>query len=102
MTTTMTLMLVTLAIVAGASLLLNGYQWAERRNERKETDKLIANAARLEDKVDDLQTKYDNEVLHKNWAIGRIKDQQAVIDRLSAVQAPVKKTYKQRKEGHNG
>lgn len=95
-------MLVTLLIISVASLFLNGYQYAERKAERKETNKLIADGALLEDRVADLQSKYDNEVLHKNWAIGRIKDQQAVIDRLSAVQAPVKKTYKQRKEGYNG
>ena len=97
----MTLMLVTAIILACASLMLNVYQWAERKAERKETNKLIADGALLEDKVNDLQTKYDNEVLHKNWAIGRIKDQQAVIDRLSAMSAPVKKSFKARKEAHH-
>lgn len=97
----MTLMLVTAIILACASLMLNVYQWAEGKAERKETNKLIADGALLEDKVNDLQTKYDNEVLHKNWAIGRIKDQQAVIDRLSAMPAPVKKTFKARKEANH-
>lgn len=93
----MTLMLVTAIILACASLMLNVYQWAERKNERKELTNLISKGARLEDKVNDLQAKYDNEVLHKNWAIGRIKDQQAVIDQLKSV-APTKKNYKTRKD----
>ena len=97
MTITMTLMLVTAIILACASLMLNVYQWAERKNERKELAKLISKGARLEDKVNDLQTKYDNEVLHKNWAIGRIKDQQAVIDQLKS-NIMSKKAYKTRKE----
>lgn len=91
-------MLITLLIISVASLLLNGYQYAERKAERKETNKLIADGALLEDKMSELQAKYDNEVLHKEWAIGRIKDQQAVIDRLSAITIPSKKTFKSRKE----
>ena len=82
MTTTMTMMLVTLTIVAGASLMLNVYQWAERRAERKQTDRLIADAALLENRLDEIQKRFENEKLHTEWAIGRLKDQQAVIDQL--------------------
>ena len=85
MTTTMT---ITLLIIAVASLALNGYQCAERRIERKETSRLIAEGAVLEAKYSELKGVYDNERLHKEWAIGRIKDQQAVIDQLKAGASP--------------
>ena len=94
-------MLITLLIIAVVSIALNAYQHMERRAERKEANKLIAEGALLEDKVNDLQTKYDNEVLHKEWAIGRIKDQQATIDKLSAITTPAKKVYKPRKEARH-
>ena len=91
-------MTITLLVITAASIALNVFQLMERTNERKQTNKLVAEGARLEDKVNELQKKYENEVLHKNWAIGRIKDQQAVIDKLSAVTSPAKKNYKARKE----
>ena len=91
MTTTITLL-----IVAASSLMLNVYQWAERKAERKETDKLVADAAQLEYKYNDLLKTYQNEKLHRQWAIGRINDQQAVIDQLKSN----KVTYKPRKEGN--
>ena len=97
MTMTMTIVLVTLAILAGASLMLNAYQWAERRQEKKETQRLVTESALLEAEHQKLVATYNNEKLHKEWAIGRIKDQQAVIDQLKAGLAP-KKPYKPRKE----
>lgn len=101
MTATMTMMLVTLTIVAGASLMLNVYQWAERRAERKQTDRLIADAALLEKKLDEIQKRFENEKLHTEWAIGRLKDQQAVIDQLKQNIMPKRPAYKSRKEAHN-
>lgn len=89
-------MTITLLIVAASSLMLNVYQWAERKAERKETDKLVADAAQLEYKYNDLLKTYQNEKLHRQWAIGRINDQQAVIDQLKSN----KVTYKPRKEGN--
>ena len=89
-------MTITLLIVAASSLMLNVYQWAERKAERKETDKLVAYAALLEYKYNDLLKTYQNEKLHRQWAIGRINDQQAVIDQLKSN----KVTYKPRKEGN--
>ena len=94
-------MLITLLITAVTSLVLNGYQWAERKAERKESNGFIAQAALLEDKLERLQKTYDNEVLHKNWAIGRIKDQQATIDQLKAnMELRPKRTFK--KGGEHG
>jgi hypothetical protein len=96
-----TAMLITLLIIAVTSLVLNGYQWAERKVERKESNGFIAQAALLEDKLERLQKTYDNEVLHKNWAIGRIKDQQAAIDQLKAnMELRPKRTFK--KGGEHG
>lgn len=99
----MTTMTITLLIIAVASLMLNVYQWQERRIERKEANKMIADAALLGDKYNKLTATYENEKLHKEWAIGRIKDQQSVIDRLKAIGTPAKakKVYKLRKEADN-
>ena len=82
MTTSMT---ITLLIIAAASIALNVFQWMERKMERKDTDKLIADAALLEEKHEKLTKVYQNEKLHREWAVGRIQDQQAVIDRLAAI-----------------
>lgn len=95
MTKVIVIMLITALILAVASLMLNVYQWAERRAEKKESNGFIAQAALLEDKLERLQKTYDNEVLHKNWAIGRIKDQQAAIDQLKAnMELRPKRTFK--------
>ena len=83
-------MTITLLIIAAASIALNVFQWMERKMERKETDKLIADAALLEDKHDKLTKTYQNEKLHREWAVGRIQDQQAVIDRLTNINKQAK------------
>lgn len=83
-------MTITLLIIAAASIALNVFQWMERKMERKETDKLIADAALLEDKHDKLTKVYQNEKLHREWAVGRIQDQQAVIDRLTNINKQAK------------
>ena len=90
-----TAMLITLTIIAITSLLMNGAQWVERRYERKDTERIIREGARLEEELKSLTATYNNEVLHRQWAMGRIKDQQAVIDQLKSN----KVTYKPRKEG---
>lgn len=77
-------MLITLLIVAVASLMLNVYQWAERRNEKKENRQMVEELALLESKHQELTDTYNNEKLHREWAMGRIKDQQAVIDQLKS------------------
>lgn len=74
--------LITILIVAISSLMLNVYQWAERRAEKKEYKKTVRDAAVLEEKHRELTNIYNNEKSHREWAIGRIKDQQAVIDQL--------------------
>lgn len=77
-------MLITLIIIAITSLLMNGAQWVERRYERKDTERIIREGARLEEELKSLTATYNNEVLHRQWAMGRIKDQQAVIDQLKS------------------
>ena len=77
-------MLITLTIIAITSLLMNGAQWVERRVERKDTERIIREGARLEEELKSLTATYNNEVLHRQWAMGRIKDQQAVIDQLKS------------------
>jgi len=89
-------MTITLLIVAASSLMLNVYQWAERKAEKRENRQMVADAAQLESKYNDLLKTYQNEKLHRQWAIGRINDQQAVIDQLKSN----KVTYKPRKEGN--
>ena len=75
-------MTITLLVITAASIALNVFQFMERRIEKKESDRMIGDAALLEDKYNELTATYNNEKLHKEWAIGRIKDQQAVIDQL--------------------
>ena len=91
-------MTITLLIIAAASIALNVFQYMERREERKETDKLIADAALLEDKHDKLVKTYQNEKLHREWAVGRIQDQQAVIDRLTNINKQFKQQPRQYKK----
>jgi len=93
MTTTMTAIIITIVVVSVAG---NVAQMIARRNARKETDGYISELAKMEAKMDDLYAKYENEENHRKWAIGRIKDQQAVIDQLKSNKG---KTYKARKEG---
>lgn len=93
MTTTMTAIIITIVVVSVAG---NVAQMITRRNARKETDGYISELAKMEAKMDDLYAKYENEENHRKWAIGRIKDQQAVIDQLKSNKG---KTYKARKEG---
>ena len=97
-----------LIVLAVASIAMNVLQWMERRQEKKEcrrevddaqkeSRKLIADAALLENKYNELKADYDNEVNHREWAIGRIKDQQTVIRQLERGAKP----RKQRKEADN-
>lgn len=97
MTTTMT---ITLLIITAASIALNVFQFMERRIEKKEVNKLVADGALLEQEHQKLTAVYNNEKLHKEWAIGRIKDQQAVIDQLKS-NIMFKKAYRPRKEVRN-
>lgn len=94
MTTSMT---ITLLIIAAVSIALNVFQYMERKMERKEFKQLIKRGAELEIELASLKDEYQNEVHHKEWAIGRIKDQQAVIDQLKKGVMP----KKSRKEADN-
>jgi hypothetical protein len=96
MTTSMT---ITLLIITAASIALNVFQYMERRIEKKEVNKLVADGALLEQEHQKLTAVYNNEKLHKEWAIGRIKDQQAVIDQLKRGVSP--KRTNRRKEPDN-
>ena len=97
MTTTMT---ITLLNITAASIALNVFQLMERKGEKKELNKLVADGALLEQEHKKLTAVYENEKLHKEWAIGRIKDQQAVIDQLKSNIMP-KKAYRPRKEANH-
>jgi len=73
---------ITLIIIAVACGTMNVLQYMERRIERNETNRIIAKAARLERERDEMESKFNNEKLHREWAIGRIKDQDKVIKQL--------------------
>lgn len=83
--------IITLLVIAAASVSLNVYQQRERKSERKEHNECIAANARLETQLTEVKALYENECQHRQWAIGRIKDQQAVIDRLSAIRKQPRK-----------
>ena len=95
-----TTIIITLLIIAAVSIALNVIQCIERRGEKKEAEKsaheLIKESARLEADLEQVKADLENEENHRKWAIGRIKDQQAVIDQLKSNKG---KTYKARKEG---
>lgn len=73
---------ITLIIIAVVCGTMNVLQYMERRIERNETNRIIAKAARLERERDEMEASYKNEKLHREWAIGRIKDQDKVIKQL--------------------
>ena len=86
---------ITLLIIAVACAAMNVLQYIERRIERNETNRIIAKAARLEHERDEMESKFNNEKLHREWAIGRIKDQDKVIKQLERNIKP------RRKEANN-
>lgn len=102
MTTTVT---ITLAIIAVASIMTNALQWLEHKYERKEIKRLTQDNAALEFRLDDVSDKLSNEVLHREWAVGRIKDQTSLVKglehALKAASAEKYREYKQRKEAGN-
>lgn len=81
-------MTITLLIIAASSIALNVFQYMERRAESKETNRLVAEAALLERDHEKLVKTYQNEKLHREWAVGRIQDQQAVINKLTSINKP--------------
>jgi len=94
-------MTITLLIITAASIALNAFQLMERKGEKKELNKLVADGALLEQEHKKLTAVYENEKLHKEWAIGRIKDQQAVIEQLKMNIVPRAKKPYPRKEARN-
>ena len=83
-------MTITLFIIAAASIVMNVVLWLDKKAARKECNQFIADNAALEIKLNELTQKYDNEVEHRRWAIGRIKDQQTVIRQLERGAKPRK------------
>lgn len=79
MTTTIT---ITLLILAIASLMCNVAQYQERRIERKEANGYIKTLAKMEGELAETKSAYLNEQNHREWAIGRIKDQATLIKSL--------------------
>lgn len=94
-------MTITLLIITAASIALNVFQFMERKGEKKELNRLVADGALLEQEHKKLTAVYENEKLHKEWAIGRIKDQQAVIEQLKMNIVPRAKKPYPRKEARN-
>jgi hypothetical protein len=94
-------MTITLLIITAASIALNVFQLMERKGEKKELNRLVADGALLEQEHKKLTAVYENEKLHKEWAIGRIKDQQAVIEQLKMNIVPRAKKPYPRKEARN-
>ena len=90
-------MTIALIIIAAASIVMNVVLWLDKKAARKECNQFIADNASLEYRLDELTQKYDNEVEHRRWAIGRIKDQQTVIRQLERGAKP----RKVRKEADN-
>lgn len=90
-------MTIALIIIAAASIVMNVVLWMDKKAARKECNQFIADNASLEYRLNELTQKYDNEVKHREWAIGRIKDQQTVIRQLERGAKP----RKQRKEADN-
>lgn len=90
-------MTIALIIIAAASIVMNVVLWLDKKAARKECNQFIADNASLEYRLDELSQKYDNEVEHRRWAIGRIKDQQTVIRQLERGTKP----RKVRKEADN-
>lgn len=91
------MIIIALIIIAAASIVMNVVLWLDKKNIRKECNQFIADNASLEYRLNELTQKYDNEVKHREWAIGRIKDQQTVIRQLERGAKP----RKQRKEADN-
>lgn len=83
-------MTIALIIIAAASIVMNVVLWMDKKAARKECNQFIADNASLEVRLDELTEKYDNEVEHRRWAIGRIKDQQTVIRQLERGAKPRK------------
>ena len=83
-------MTIALIIIAAASIVANVVLWLDKKAARKECNQFIADNASLEYRLDELSQKYDNEVEHRRWAIGRIKDQQTVIRQLERGAKPRK------------
>lgn len=91
------MIIIALVIIAAASIVMNVVLWLDKKAARKECNQFIADNASLEYRLNELTQKYDNEVKHREWAIGRIKDQQTVIRQLERGAKP----RKQRKEADN-
>lgn len=91
------MIIIALIIIAAASIVMNVVLWMDKKAARKECNQFIADNASLEYRLNELTQKYDNEVKHREWAIGRIKDQQTVIRQLERGAKP----RKQRKEADN-
>lgn len=98
-TVTMTAVIIALAIIAVVSIAYNVKQHYEIKAEKQEAheagQEFVKANAKLEVELEEMKAKYENECNHRAWAIGRIKDQQAVIDQLKSN----KVAYKPRKEG---
>ena len=93
--------IIALTAVAAASIALNIRHDKERKYYQSETNKFIKYAAKLEHELASVKDELANEKKHREWAIGRIKDQAVLINGLrNALKAASKDRWKQWQEKH--
>jgi len=91
--------IIALTAVSAASIALNMGQYKERQHCQSETNKFIKDAAKLELELASVKDELDNERKHREWAIGRLKDQGILITGLrNALKAASKDRWKQWQE----
>lgn len=74
--------IIAFAVISAASIAINVWQYKSHKASKNETSRLIKDAAKLELELTDVKEKLANETNHREWAIGRIKDQSATIRSL--------------------
>lgn len=86
--------IIVLTAVSAASIALNIGQCKERQHCQAETNEFIKDAAKLELELATVKDELDNERQHREWAIGRIKDKDILINGLrNALKAASKDRY---------
>ena len=88
--------IIALTAVSAASIAINAWQYKERGHCQSGTNEIIKDAAKIELELASVKDELDNERKHREWAIGRIKDQAVLITGLrNALKAASKDRWKQ-------
>lgn len=91
--------IIALTAISAASIALNIGQYKERQHCQGETNQFIKDAAKLELELARIKDELANEKNHREWAIGRIKDQSTLITGLrNALKSASKDRWKQWQE----